>query len=137
IHKGVEKNLPIVTIDADVQESIRRAYIGTNNVYAGKLAGEAILKNTSGEQYVGIVMGRFDAIDQQERLQGFKKKIDGHPRIHLVAQEKSDITETGAAQATYSLLKEHPEITALIGTSALDGIGIVDGLNEIAPTKNV
>lgn len=137
VHKGNEKNLPIVAIDADIPESGRKAYVGSNNVDAGKRAGQAISNNTTGEQYVGIVMGRFDAINQQERIDGLKSEIDQHPRIHLVAKEKSDITETGAAQATYSLLKEHPEITALIGISALDGIGIVDGLHKIAPHKSI
>src|SRR5699024_474332 len=58
-------------------------------------------------------------------------------RIHLASIKESNITEIGAAQATYALLKEYPQITALVGTSALDGIGMVEGLHEIAPDKNV
>src|SRR5699024_5212718 len=46
-------------------------------------------------------------------------------------------TEIGAARAVYTLLKEHPEITAFVGTSALDGVGMVEGLEDIAPNKNI
>src|SRR5699024_5106713 len=30
-----------------------------------------------------------------------------------------------------------PEITALVGTSALDGVGMGEGLEDIAPNKNI
>lgn len=136
-HKGNERHLPIITIDTDVKGSERKAYVGTDNFHAGELAGKTIIENTTGEQYVGIVTGRFDAVNQQERMAGLKDAIKAHPRIHIVATKESNITESGAAQATYDLLKEYPKITALVGTSALDGIGIVEGLQEIAPNKAV
>ena len=136
-HKGNERRLPIITVDTDVKASERQAYIGTDNFHAGELAAQTIIENTAGEQYVGIVTGRFDAVNQQERIAGFKDAIKNHPRIHLVSTMESNITEIGAAQATYSLFKEYPEITALVGMSALDGMGMVEGLREIAPNKDV
>jgi len=135
--KGLDRRIPIITIDTDVKSSARKAYVGTDNFQAGQLAGETIIENTRGEQYIGIVMGRFEAINQQERIAGFEAAIESTDRIHVVGVQESNITQIGAAQATYLLLKEHPEINALIGTSALDGIGIVEGLQEIVPNKNV
>lgn len=136
-HKGLDRRIPIITIDTDIKSSARKAYVGTDNFQAGQLAGQTIIENTTGEQYVGIVTGRFEAINQQERIAGFKDAIKSSDRIHIVGVKESNITQIGAAQATYSLLKEHPEINALVGTSALDGIGIVEGLHEIVPNKNV
>ncbi len=137
VFKGVERGIPIITIDTDVKSSVRKAYVGTDNYYAGQLAGRTIIENTIGEQYVGIVTGRFDAINQQERIEGFKNAIKSTNRIQIVGEKESNITQIGAAQATYSLLKEFPSINALVGTSALDGIGMVEGLQEIAPNKDV
>ncbi|GAA0592263.1 hypothetical protein GCM10009001_05560 [Virgibacillus siamensis] len=137
VHKGVEREIPIITVDTDVPGSERKAYVGTDNYRAGKLAGKAVIQHTTGEQYVGIVMGRFDAINQKRRLEGFKQAIKDVPRIHIAAMNESNITSIGAAQAAYSLLKENPSITAFVGMSALDGIGIVEGVQEIAPEKNV
>ena len=135
--KGMDRRIPIITIDTDVKSSVRKAYVGTDNFYAGQLAGKTIIENTTGEQYVGIVTGRFDAINQQERMEGFKHAVKSIDRIHIVGSKESNITQMGAAKATYSLLKEFPTITALVGLSALDGIGMVEGLHEIAPNKNV
>lgn len=137
VHKGVERGIPIITIDTDVKKSERNVYVGTNNFYAGQLAGKTIIENTTGPQYIGIVTGRFEAINQQERIAGFKHAIESISRIHIVASEESNITEIGATEATYSLLKQYPKINTLIGTSALDGIGIVNGIKEFSPNKDI
>src|SRR5699024_3211440 len=70
VNKGNEHHLPIMTIDTDVKSSERKTYIGTDNFYAGHLSAKTIIENTTGEQYVGIVTGRFDAVNQQERIAG-------------------------------------------------------------------
>ncbi|MBP1949786.1 sugar-binding protein [Virgibacillus litoralis] len=137
VHKAIERGIPIITVDTDVKSSERNVYVGTDNFYAGQLAGKTIIENTTGEQYVGIITGRFDAINQQERLEGLKQAFKAEERIHIVDIKESNITEVGATQATYSLLKNYPSITALVGTSALDGIGMVQGINEIASRKDI
>jgi len=135
VHKAVEREIPIITVDTDVPNSERKAYVGTNNFRAGKLAGKTLIESTTGEQYVGIVTGRFNAINQKQRLQGFKDAIKDTSRIHVVDVEESNITSIGAAQAAYSLLKQYPSINTFLGTSALDGIGIVDGVQQIAANE--
>src|SRR5699024_3281165 len=112
-------------------------YIGTDNFYAGEQAGKELIAATNGEQSVGIVTGRKDEIGQQQRVNGFKHAIKDTDRIHITGIEESNITEVGASKATYTLLKQHPDITALFGTSALDGVGMVDGLQGIAPNKDL
>lgn len=137
VHKSAENGIPIVTIDSDVPNSERNAYVGTDDIYAGELLGRAIIEQTKGPQYVGIIAGRLDSINQNERIKGFKNMIAHDHRLEIVAIEESNLTEFGAAEATYHLLKEHPEITALVGISSLDGIGIVEGWQDIAPNKNI
>lgn len=137
VHKSVERDIPIVTVDTDAKASERKAYVGTDNIAAGKLLGEALLSNTSGEQYVGIITGRNEAINQQERVQGFRDMVEGHKRIHIIDIRESHITKNGATIASYKLLKQYPKINAFVGMSALDGPGIVEGVKEVAPFKNV
>ncbi|WP_077624737.1 sugar-binding protein [Sediminibacillus massiliensis] len=131
VHKAVERGIDVITVDTDVPDSDRQVYVGTDNYQAGFLAGKALLNDTSGVVNVGIVTGSLDALNQQERIAGFKDALQMADRVRLVDIEESNITEIGAAQAAYSLLKDHPDINALFGTSALDGVGIVQGIEEI------
>jgi len=133
INKAVEKGTAIITIDTDVPESRRDVYVGTDNYMAGFMAGKAFIEDTKGEQMVGIVIGREDAIHQQLRVEGFKEAVKNELRIKIVGMKESNISKTGAVQATYDLLKENPNITAFYGTSALDGIGIAQVIRTMRP----
>ncbi|SFD92933.1 sugar-binding protein [Fictibacillus sp. KU28468] len=124
VNKSVQKGIPLLTVDTDAPDSERQVYVGSDNYRAGKLAGEELVKNTQGKQKVGIVTGRLDASNQKLRVKGFEDVLAKHKRIQVAGIEESNITKSGALQATYELLKNDPDITAFFGTSALDGIGI-------------
>jgi ribose transport system substrate-binding protein len=131
VNKAFEKGIPFVTVDTDAPESDRAFYVGSDNYRAGVLAGEALIKGTQGEQNVGIVTGRLDSSSQQQRIKGFKDAIQQQKRMKVVAIKESNITKSGAVQATYDLLREHPGVTAFYGTSALDGTGISLVVNQL------
>ncbi|RSL35182.1 sugar ABC transporter substrate-binding protein [Salibacterium salarium] len=131
VHKANEHNIPVVTVDSDMPESERTAYIGTDNFDSGYLAGEELIRETTGEQVVGIITGNVESLNQQQRMEGFEEAIKNVDRIQVVDIRESNITEVGAAQVTYSMMKQHSDINALFGTSALDGVGMVQGVEEI------
>ncbi|MBD1382888.1 sugar-binding protein [Metabacillus arenae] len=131
INKAIEKEIPVVTVDTDAPLSRRRVYIGTDNYYAGFLAGEAFLIDTKGEQYVGVITGRLDASHQKLRVEGFKDAVKNEERIHLIETRESHITKLGAVEAAYEMVKEFPEINAFYGTSALDGAGIAQVMKRL------
>lgn len=133
VKKAIDIGIPIITIDGDAPASERDVYVGTDNYLAGVLAGQTLVAETKGEQYVGVVVGTFDAPNQKLRLEGFKDSIEKETRIHLVEVVESNITEIGAIDATYSLMKKYPQMNAFFGATALDGVGIVQGVEEMMP----
>src|SRR5699024_12030984 len=75
VHKAVEREIPIITVDTDVPNSERKAYVGTNNFRVGKLAGKKLIESTTGNQYVGFVTGGFNAINKKQQLKDLKEPI--------------------------------------------------------------
>ncbi|MEH7379479.1 sugar-binding protein [Bacillus sp. JJ1533] len=124
INQIVEKGIPVMTVDTDAVTSKRFSYVGTDNYYSGFIAGKALIQDTAGKANVAIITGHFYASHQQLRVQGFKDAIQNEEGIQIIAIEESNITRVRAAEAANKILKEHPEVTAFYGTSALDGIGI-------------
>jgi ribose transport system substrate-binding protein len=137
INSIVDKGIPVMTIDTDAAKSKRIAYIGTDNYYSGFLAGKALVADTKGKAKVGIITGRFDASHQQLRVQGFMDAIEHEKGIEVVAIEESNITRVQAAEKAYKILKEHPEVNAFYGTSALDGIGIAQVVQQFQKEDDV
>lgn len=128
--KAREKGIDVVTVDTDAEGSKRQVYVGTDNYYSGFIAGQALIADTTGEQYVGIVTGRLDAIHQKLRVKGFRDAVSAEKRIHIAGIEESAITKSGASGAAYKLLNNHAELTAFYGTSALDGVGIIQATEQ-------
>ncbi|MEH7383817.1 sugar-binding protein [Bacillus sp. JJ1521] len=124
INQIVEKGIPVITVDTDAATSKRSSYVGTDNYYSGFIAGQALIEDTGGKANVAIITGNFDASHQQLRVQGFKDATQHAEGINIITIEESNITRVRAAEAANKILKEHPEVTAFYGTSALDGIGI-------------
>ncbi len=131
INKIMDKGIPIITVDTDAPQSSRVAYIGTDNYYSGFLAGKALIEGTGGRAKVGIITGSFSAANQKLRVQGFKDAVEYTKGIQIIAIEESNITRVEAADKSFKILKEHPEINAFFGTSALDGMGIVKAVEQL------
>src|SRR5690606_35053286 len=116
---------------ADVPESKRIAYIGTNQLEAGKQLGAQIVKSAKSNVNIGIILGSLESDNQKIRLDGLSVVIALHPNINIVAIRSSNISRIKAAEESVNLFKQYPEINTFVGLSSLDGAGIVDGLQYV------
>ncbi|WP_240468709.1 sugar-binding protein [Gracilibacillus sp. YIM 98692] len=137
IEKAVNQGIPVITIDTDAPESPRSAYIGTDNYAAGQLAGRTLVEDTEGEATVGIITGSFDNAHHRLRVEGFQDVVEGEEGIEIVAIEESNITRVVAEEKAYTMLNEKPDITALYGTSALDGIGMAAAAESLEMVEDL
>ncbi len=67
----------LFTTDSDAPDSNRAVYIGTDNVAAGRQAGEQIRKALPGGGKVVMFVGTMDADNARERVQGIKDVLSG------------------------------------------------------------
>lgn len=130
INKVVGEGIPVITIDTDVTNSKRIAYIGTDNYYSGYLAGRALVNDTLGKANVAIITGSLYANHQIQRVKGFEDAVKNDKGIHVITVEDSEISRVRASEKAYQIMQEHPEVNAFFGTSALDGIGIAQVVQE-------
>ncbi|MFL0251951.1 substrate-binding domain-containing protein [Clostridium neuense] len=130
IDKGIEKGIPVITIDTDARQSKRIAYVGTDNVEAGKKAGEVLWEKASEDPKIGVIMAGFDTTNQVQRLNGFKNYLSTKPGVDIVSVESSNSNELNAKLAAEKIIREHPEVNFLYCVSAVDGIGAAKSVVE-------
>ncbi|GAE26752.1 hypothetical protein JCM9140_2844 [Halalkalibacter wakoensis JCM 9140] len=135
--KALEKGIPVIIVDSDLENNELVTYVGTNNYQAGYEMGRAVLHETIGETKVGIITGSFIPNNLNERVQGFIDATSLEDRIEVVSIESSNLSKIQAAEKTYQMLKNNPEISILLGTSALDSLGIVEGIQKGNPTTDM
>lgn len=140
IKKAYDISIPVITIDTDVKNSKRIAYVGTNNIAAGSAAGQELAEITFAKAKIGIIMAGITTTSQVERVGGFKDYISNYPGMKIIASASSNSDIIEAELVARKMMEQHPEIDALYCTSSLDGIGaaraVVDR-NEIGKVKIV
>lgn len=125
INKAIARNIPVITIDTDAPMSRRLAYVGTNNFEAGQLLGKAVASRVTGKKKIGVIIGSDTSENQRLRLQGFQSIIAQHPSLSIVTVSVSNISRFQASIQAGKMLRTYPDISVMVGTSALDAIGIL------------
>jgi ribose transport system substrate-binding protein len=128
--KALEKGIPLIIVDSDLEDSDLVSYIGTNNYEAGYQLGVLISNEIVEHIKVGVLTGSLIPNNLKERVQGFLDAIDNDHRIEVVSIESSNLSKIQGAEKTYQMLKKHPDISILYGTSALDSLGISEGIRK-------
>lgn len=117
INELYEKNIPVVTLNTDIENSKRLAYVGCNYYRSGQTAAGLVHLMTSGQIYIGIISGSPDILCHTERIAGFKNITENYKNLHISATIMNQDDDFESYEMTTRLLKEHPEINALYFTA--------------------
>lgn len=121
IAMAMEAGIPVFAWDADAPGSERIAYVGTNNVEAGKVAGEELAKAINYEGKIAILHGSLSAQNAIERVTGFEEAIAQYPDIEIVAVEPTEESPDQALNKAETLLQAYPD---LVGFYGVTGVGV-------------
>ncbi|HXG33006.1 MAG TPA: substrate-binding domain-containing protein [Bryobacteraceae bacterium] len=83
IDAAIAKGIPVITVDADVPDSKRLLFVGTDNYEAGQLGAELLVKRLGGKGNVVFytIVGQGNLV---ERMEGYKRVLIQHPGIRIV-----------------------------------------------------
>lgn len=130
VKKALAAGIKVVTIDSDTIDRDRLTYIGTDNVQAGKVAGDTVLKllgKKKGE--VAIVTGVMGARNLRERVQGFKKAMNGKGNT-VLAEQTDNGDKAKAVAVAENTLTAHPGVQAFFADTAIGGPGVAQALKS-------
>ncbi|MCL6602613.1 MAG: sugar-binding protein [Paenibacillus sp.] len=131
IDKAVRRGIPVVTIDTDAPASKRLAYVGTDNVAAGESLGRLVAQTTGGTGKIGVIIGSDLAENQLQRLLGLKNIVKQYGNLEIVDVRSSNISHMEAIQQAADMLRVHPEINIVVGTSATDALGVLQAAKSL------
>jgi ribose transport system substrate-binding protein len=138
IDKGAAKAL-IVTQDSDAPNSKRSFYVGTDNVAAGRQAGELIKKAVPNGGSIMLFVGKRDAQNAKERIQGVEETLKG-TNIKILDVRTDDTDRVRAKQNVADTLVRNPDIACLVGLWSYNGPAILNAVkdaNKIGKVKIV
>ena len=135
IDRGTEKAL-IVTQDSDAPKSKRAFYVGTDNVAAGRQAGELIKKAIPQGGKIMLFVGKRDAQNAKERIQGVEETLKGS-NVSILDVRTDDTDRVRAKQNVADTLVKNPEVACLVGLWSYNGPAIVNAVKDAGKTGKV
>lgn len=125
----VAAKVPLFTTDSDAPQSKRIAYIGTDNVAAGRQAGEQIKKALPNGGKIMLFVGTLDADNARERVQGIREVLNG-TNIQIIDVRTDQVDFTKAKSNAEDTLTKYPDIALLSGLWSYNTPEIYDAVNE-------
>ena len=119
----------VFTHDSDAPDSRRECYVGTDNVAAGREAGGLIKEALPQGGRIAVFVGKLDARNAQERLQGIKEAIAGST-ISIIDVRTDDTDQVRAKANVSEMLVSHPDVAALVGLWSYNGPAILSAVRD-------
>ncbi len=100
VHNAVKAGIPVVVFDSDLQGEDHSSFVATDNLAAGRLAGEELARRMGGKGNVVVLRYQEGSASTAHREQGFLDAIKAHPDIHVVSDNQYGGATTESAFAT-------------------------------------
>lgn len=114
--------IPVIVIDTPpIPGSRAPLYIGTDNVGAGRLAGEMMMRLLPDGGGVAVLGPMGIALNARERLEGFRAAIEGS-KITVLPPIECDYNQDAGTRLAMAALKERPDIAGAFGAAADNGL---------------
>lgn len=120
IDMASEAGIPVVTVDGDVKDSKRIAFVGSSNSNVGILGGKLIAEELQYSGEVGILT-ELDVDLHQERAQGYEKAIEQYPQMQVVAKLDTYNKPESAYASALKMIQEHPGLRGIVCTDYFGG----------------
>lgn len=114
INELSKMGIPVVTLNSDIENCCRLAYVGSNFYHSGETAAGLLHLMSHGTIHVGIITGSNSVLCHTERISGFCACIRKYyPNIRIADTIINEDDDFISYDLTCRLLKNHPEINAL------------------------
>ena len=119
IDEVTDMQIPVVTVNTDIEGSKRLAYVGSDYFQSGRVAagifGLMLKENTE----LAIVTGSPNVLCHSERIRGFREVLDKeYPNIQIAEIAENHDDEFESYAMTKKILERYPGIGALFYTAA-------------------
>jgi ribose transport system substrate-binding protein len=119
----------VVTQDSDAPNSNRVCYIGTDNVSAGRQAGDLIKEALPQGGKIMLFVGTLDAANAQQRYQGIKEALQGS-NIQIVDVRTDNADRVRAKSNASDTLVNNADVAALVGLWSYNGPAILGAVRD-------
>jgi ABC-type sugar transport system substrate-binding protein len=137
--------IPVFLIDRNVDQALAKpgkdyvAFIGSDFVKEGQMAGEWLVKATNGKANILEIEGSTGSSPANDRKTGFDGVIKGHPDMHILASQTGNFNRDEGRKTAEALLQAHPEANVIYAHNDEMAIGAISAIEAAGkkPGKDI
>jgi len=144
VAKANAANIPVVIVDDKVDAQAAKeagvhweAYVGSDNVEGGRIAGRYLAQLTNGSANVALLEGIPGHQTGDARLKGFKEAIQSSPGIKIVASQTANWERDQGFNVFQNMLQAHPDIDAVFACNDMMALGAVEAIRAAGKTGKI
>ena len=117
VEAAVDAGIPVINLDSPIETDKVSAFIGSDNVEGGRMAGKYIAEQLGGKGKVAVIRGRLGNPVELQRYDGFMEAVKEFPEIEVVAEGVGNWEADEGFTVMEDFLTAHPEIQAVFAES--------------------
>ena len=130
-------NIPVIAVDRGVTGATTAGFIASDNVQAGKLAADALLKALNGSGKIAVLTGVPGASATNDRTKGFQESLAANSGVTVVANQTAQFDRATALSVTENILQAHPDIQGIFAENDEMALGAIQALTAAGKAGKV
>jgi ribose transport system substrate-binding protein len=141
VQKANSASIPVISVDRKSNGGTLASFIASNNVQAGKLGGQQLVKAVGQRAKVAMLIGIPGASAAIDRGQGFKNALAdtsiNTKGVQLVAEQVANFKRDDGLNVMQNILTAHPDITGVFAQNDEMALGAVQAIKAKGLTGKV
>lgn len=126
-----KSDIKLVIVDSGIKSDAGDSVVATDNVNAGREAGEAMKDLIKGPAQIAIISYVKDAASHIDREKGIREVIENYPDIEVLGTYNSEGSEQNAYLLAKEILQVHPDTLGIIGLNEPTTVGAGRAIQEL------
>lgn len=119
IDEFADRQIPVVTVNTDIEGSKRIAYVGSDYFQSGRVAAGIFGLLMPDNTELAIITGSSNILCHSERIRGFKEVLEeDYPGIRIAEIRENHDDEFESYAITKQILENYPKMDALFFSAA-------------------
>lgn len=123
-------HIPVITLDRSVTSGQVATYIASDNIQAGKMAADEIIKALNGQGQVIDLQGSLGTSAEADREKGFTQEIATASGITVVARQSANFDRSTALNVMQNLLQAHPDVKGVFAQNDEMALGALKAIQQ-------
>ncbi|HZU77184.1 MAG TPA: substrate-binding domain-containing protein [Dehalococcoidia bacterium] len=123
-------HIPVITLDRSVTSGQVATFIASDNIQAGKMAADEIIKALNGQGQVVDLQGIIGSSAEADREKGFTQEIGTASGITVVARQSANFDRSTALNVMQNILQAHPDVKGVFAQNDEMALGALKAIQQ-------